>query len=681
MAIGLETNLENSLREQILLARCIAGKKPEMIIVHAVHERKIVFKRRRNSFIEISSFHSDFSGFKLNSGPNFYLDENHACSRETEAETKSSTVQSFEDVSRNDNTGNGYDEKVPLKSISIIRRQLPESILGWPLRPRTISLGEDASRRSKARSMSITEWVMNLPTRSCDTIMQKQSDSNSEETNITLDLKTEDYIVNDGQNSFQVINSYGNESVDRSSNREDEESGLMQEILSEESTQLRLGWPLLRVKTSATSDSLGESEASKMRIANCQSTEATPKSPIDLPFKEVQSSPEKQIRLAAPREQPMKEELVLKLKSSGCKQFRYEELKRATHKFSTENLIGEGGCSDVYKGRLGLGKLVAVKVLKQYKEAWNDFFLEVDIMSSLKHKHITHLIGVCIDDNHLILVYDFLSKGTLEERLQGQSEKSILPWKVRFKVAIAVAEALHYLHSSCLVIHRDVKSSNILLSSDFQPQLSDFGCATWNLKAAGYTISNDIVGTFGYIAPEYFMHGRVSDKTDIYSFGIVLLELLTGKKPISSNSSKGQESLVKWAMPLLESGNLEALVDPKLGEEFDIAQMERTVLAATLCIKQLPRLRPKASQILKLLREEKIEEWMNYYVNDLPESSYEEFDDIHPAIVNRPSSDLSVLVSDDDASSLNILGDTKSVTSIEQSQRFRLKDYLKVRQD
>ncbi|XP_020535412.1 receptor-like cytoplasmic kinase 176 isoform X2 [Jatropha curcas] len=596
MAIGLETNLENSLREQILLARCIAGKKPEMIIVHAVHERKIVFKRRRNSFIEISSFHSDFSGFKLNSGPNFYLDENHACSRETEAETKSSTVQSFEDVSRNDNTGNGYDEKVPLKSISIIRRQLPESILGWPLRPRTISLGEDASRRSKARSMSITEWVMNLPTRSCDTIMQKQSDSNSEETNITLDLKTEDYIVNDGQNSFQVINSYGNESVDRSSNREDEESGLMQEILSEESTQLRLGWPLLRVKTSATSDSLGESEASKMRIANCQSTEATPKSPIDLPFKEVQSSPEKQIRLAAPREQPMKEELVLKLKSSGCKQFRYEELKRATHKFSTENLIGEGGCSDVYKGRLGLGKLVAVKVLKQYKEAWNDFFLEVDIMSSLKHKHITHLIGVCIDDNHLILVYDFLSKGTLEERLQGQSEKSILPWKVRFKVAIAVAEALHYLHSSCLVIHRDVKSSNILLSSDFQPQLSDFGCATWNLKAAGYTISNDIVGTFGYIAPEYFMHGRVSDKTDIYSFGIVLLELLTGKKPISSNSSKGQESLVKWAMPLLESGNLEALVDPKLGEEFDIAQMERTVLAATLCIKQLPRLRPKASQ-------------------------------------------------------------------------------------
>ncbi|OAY50548.1 PTI1-like tyrosine-protein kinase 1 isoform X2 [Manihot esculenta] len=620
-----------------------------MIILQSVHDGRMIFT---------GSLLRQIEGLELNSGPDFDL-ENHSSSREARAsafsEIKSCAIQSSEEFSRNGiaslKDGNVCQKKVTLKSISVIRKELPESNLGWPLLPRTTTLSKEALRKSKARSLSLIERVMNLPTRSFDMTMEKQADSDSAEENISLDAKTEDSNISE------------NKSVDGSSNREDEGRGLLQEIssssvsaLTEESTQFKFGWPLLRIKTSATVDALEES------------TQASPKSQINMPFKEAEA-------LAGIRELPlMKLELFLRLKSSGCKQFSYEELARATHKFSSGNLIGEGGCSNVYKGSLHRDKLVAVKVLKQYKEAWNDFSLEVEIVSSLKHKHITHLLGVCIEDNHLILVYDFLSKGSLEERLKGHNEKSMTPWKVRFKVAIAVAEALNYLHNGCSpsVIHRDVKSSNILLSDDFQPQLSDFGLATWGPKDTAYMSSSDIVGTFGYIAPEYFMHGRVSDKVDVYSFGIVLLELLTGKKPIISKSVEGQESLVMWAMPLLESGKLEALVDPMLFGEFDTVQMQRMVLAATFCIKQSPRLRPKASQILNLLREEKeVREWIKDYVDDLLQSSYEEIDEFSPEFDQKlPRSDSSFLGLDED--------DDSSIRSAEQRQ---LKDYLKEQQD
>ncbi|CAN1127330.1 Protein kinase STUNTED [Linum perenne] len=361
-----------------------------------------------------------------------------------------------------------------------------------------------------------------------------------------------------------------------------------------------------------------------------------------------------------------------------CKLFSHQQLKKATRDFSSESLVGEGGCSSVYKGCLPDGNSVAVKVLKQYKEAWNDFSLEVEIMSSVKHQHITPLIGVCIEEDSLVLVYDFLSNGSLEESLQDDSKKLKLSWDVRFKVAVKVAEALNYLHRECQrpVIHRDVKSSNILLSSDLQPQLSDFGLAIWGPADSTHMINVDLVGTFGYMAPEYFMHGRMSEKVDIYSFGIVLLELISGRKPIITNGSKAQESIVKWAIPLIESGNHKALLDPKLAtDQVDISQMGRMILAASLCIKPSARLRPRAHQIVELLKGEKGErEWISSYINYLTETSNDDEGD-EPLTGNdyKPSFSPSKLEL--------VLNDTAKLESSAKANnkkpRKKLKDYLK----
>ncbi|CAN1836697.1 Protein kinase STUNTED [Linum perenne] len=235
------------------------------------------------------------------------------------------------------------------------------------------------------------------------------------------------------------------------------------------------------------------------------------------------------------------------LKSCTCKWLSYELLQTATSNFHSANLIGKGGCNNVYKGTLEDGKQVAVKIRKSSSpEAKEDFVKEVEIMSSLKNKNITPLVGICIKDSSLISVYHFLNQGSLEGK---NKERSPLTWDLRFSIAVKVAEALNYLHNDASrpVIHRDVKSANILLSDGLEPQLSDFGMAMWAPTASAFVTQPDVVGTFGYLAPEYFMYGKVSDKIDVYAFGVVLLELISGREPIiTSKDSKAQQSLVMW---------------------------------------------------------------------------------------------------------------------------------------
>ncbi|KAK1361423.1 putative receptor-like serine/threonine-protein kinase [Heracleum sosnowskyi] len=307
--------------------------------------------------------------------------------------------------------------------------------------------------------------------------------------------------------------------------------------------------------------------------------------------------------------------------SATCRLFQYEELVLATSKFKPENMIGKGGNSQVYRGRLPDGKELAVKILKHSEDVLKEFVMEIEIITALHHKNIISLFGFCFEENNLLLVYDFLSRGSLEENLHGNRMDPLtfgLP--ERYKVALGVAEALEYLHSTSSkpVIHRDVKSSNILLSDDFEPQLSDFGLATWASTTSSHITCTDVAGTFGYLAPEYFMYGKVNDKIDVFAFGVVLLELLSGKKPISNEYPKGQESLVMWARPVLNGGKFAQILDPSLGSAYDCDLMERMTLAATLCIRRSPRARPHMSLVVKLLQGDvEVVNWARLQVNTL----------------------------------------------------------------
>ncbi|XP_043722080.1 uncharacterized protein LOC122669387 [Telopea speciosissima] len=357
--------------------------------------------------------------------------------------------------------------------------------------------------------------------------------------------------------------------------------------------------------------------------------------------------------------------------SSTCRLFGYQELVSATCNFKPDNLVGKGGSSQVYRGHLPDGKELAVKILKPSENVLKEFVLEIEIITTLHHKNIISLFGLCFEDNNLLLVYDFLSRGSLEDNLHGNGkDKSALGWAERYKVALGVAEALEYLHTGSTenVIHRDVKSSNILLSDDFEPQLSDFGLATWASASSSHITCTDVAGTFGYLAPEYFMYGKVNDKIDVYAFGVVLLELLSGRKPICSDCPKGQESLVMWAKPILEGGKITQLLDPSFGDNYDRDQMERMVLAATLCIRRSPRSRPRISLVLKLLQgDPEVTKWVKLEVN-----ASEEFDAQDEETF--PHSNIQCHLN---VALLDVEDDSLSVSSIEQS--VSLEDYLQGR--
>ncbi|XP_010530898.1 PREDICTED: receptor-like cytosolic serine/threonine-protein kinase RBK1 [Tarenaya hassleriana] len=357
----------------------------------------------------------------------------------------------------------------------------------------------------------------------------------------------------------------------------------------------RPGWPLLR---RAASDIPQARHGRKLSVVHWV---------MSLPerFPQQQNSPNPETSL-------VENQLKGMLRDSS-QWFCYDVLKTATSDFSSENLIGKGGCNKVYKGVLRDGRAVAVKISKSSsKEAMKNFVHEVGIISSLDHQHIAPLLGVCIQENDLISVYNFSSKGNLEENLHGkQKGRHVLSWEERFRIATGLAEALDYLHNRCSkpVIHRDVKSSNVLLSDEFEPQLSDFGFSIWAPTSSRFLIQGDVLGTFGYLAPEYFMYGKVSDKVDVYAFGVVLLELISGRTPISSQTPTGQEkSLVMWAKPVIDKGDAKGLLDRDLSEKFDENQFQRMVLAATLCLSRSATVRPNIREILRLLRGEQEKE-------------------------------------------------------------------------
>nr|XP_043640065.1 probable receptor-like serine/threonine-protein kinase At5g57670 [Erigeron canadensis] len=360
--------------------------------------------------------------------------------------------------------------------------------------------------------------------------------------------------------------------------------------------------------------------------------------------------------------------------SATCRLFQYRELLSATASFKPENMIGKGGNSKVYRGCLPDGKEIAVKILKSSEDVLKEFVLEIEIITALRHQNIISLFGFCFEDNNLLLVYDFLSRGSLEDNLHGNKKNVAFGWSERYKIAVGVAEALVYLHSSCdqTVIHRDVKSSNILLSDDYEPQLSDFGLAKWASTTSSHITCTDVAGTFGYLAPEYFMYGKVTDKIDVYAFGVVLLELLSGRKPISNEYPKGEESLVMWAKPILSSGKFHHLLDKRLVCNYDADQMERMALASTLCIRRAPRARPHMSSVLKLLQGDvEVTKWAKLELDSTGGS------DARLQVLEDEGFSQSNLRSHLNLALLDIEDSSLSMSSVEES--VSLEDYLRGR--
>ncbi|GAB4848804.1 hypothetical protein Ancab_003598 [Ancistrocladus abbreviatus] len=300
---------------------------------------------------------------------------------------------------------------------------------------------------------------------------------------------------------------------------------------------------------------------------------------------------------------------ILPVVKPSWRNFEYAALAAATDNFSPERLLGKGGHAEVYKGSLSDGNAVAVKKLtKESDEAEEeiseeqqtaDFLSELGIIAHIDHPNAAKLVGFSVD-NGLFLVLQLCPQGSLASFLHGS--RGCLEWKKRYKVALGVAEGLSYMHHTCQrrIIHRDIKASNILLAEDFEPLISDFGLAKWLPDKWLHHVVHPIEGTFGYLAPEYFMHGIVDEKTDVYAFGVLLLEIITGRHAIDSS----RQSLVMWAKPLLDSTNVAELVDPGLGNDYDPVEIKRAMYTASMCIRHIPSHRPHMNRVVQLLRGE-----------------------------------------------------------------------------
>ncbi|KAH7302689.1 hypothetical protein KP509_23G083000 [Ceratopteris richardii] len=296
--------------------------------------------------------------------------------------------------------------------------------------------------------------------------------------------------------------------------------------------------------------------------------------------------------------------------SSSKSMFSYADLAAATDGFSNMNMLGEGGFGCVYKGVLPSGQMVAVKQLKSgATQGEREFQAEVEIISRVHHRHLVSLVGFCIADSHRLLVYDFVPNDTLENHLHKRKGRPPLDWPTRLKIASGAARGLAYLHEDCnpRIIHRDIKSANILLDNNFEAQVADFGLAKLT-EDFNTHVTTRVMGTFGYLAPEYASSGKLTEKSDVFSFGVVLLELITGRRSIDVSQPSGQESLVEWARPILtqvqSEEDLEFLVDPSLNGIYNPKEMMRMAEAAAACIRHSAKRRPRMGQVVRALEEE-----------------------------------------------------------------------------
>ncbi|CAA6667805.1 unnamed protein product [Spirodela intermedia] len=308
-----------------------------------------------------------------------------------------------------------------------------------------------------------------------------------------------------------------------------------------------------------------------------------------------------------------------------------DELVEKTDNFGSKCLIGEGSYGRVYYARYDDGKDFAVKKLdaSSEPESNNEFLTQVAIVSRLKHENYVELLGYCVEGNTRLLAYEYATMGSLHDVLhgrkgvQGSQPGPALDWMQRVRIAVDAARGLEYLHEKAqpAVIHRDIRSSNVLLFEDFKAKIADFNLLNQAPDMAARLHSTRVLGTFGYHAPEYAMTGQLTVKSDVYSFGVVLLELLTGRKPVDHTMPRGQQSLVTWATPRLSEDKVKQCVDPRLRGEYPPREWQRSLslslslslsiylsiylslaAVAALCVQYESDFRPNMTIVVKALQ-------------------------------------------------------------------------------
>ncbi|KAI4385549.1 hypothetical protein MLD38_003562 [Melastoma candidum] len=303
------------------------------------------------------------------------------------------------------------------------------------------------------------------------------------------------------------------------------------------------------------------------------------------------------------------------LQSSNLKSFAYSDLKIATRNFRPDSVLGEGGFGSVFKGwvdetsfsptRPGTGMVIAVKKLKlESFQGHREWLAEVNYLGLLHHPHLVRLVGYCLEDEHRLLAYEFMPRGSLENHLfRRGSYFQPLSWSLRLKVALGAAKGLAFLHSS-RVIYRDFKASNVLLDSKYNAKLSDFGLAKDGPMGDKSHVSTRIMGTRGYAAPEYLATGHLTSKSDIYSFGVVLLEMLSGRRVVDKNRPPGEHNLVEWAKPYLASKKkVFRAMDSRLEGQYTMEESHKVASLASRCLSMDANCRPSMDEVVMHLEE------------------------------------------------------------------------------
>ncbi|XP_010453085.1 PREDICTED: L-type lectin-domain containing receptor kinase IX.1-like isoform X3 [Camelina sativa] len=310
-------------------------------------------------------------------------------------------------------------------------------------------------------------------------------------------------------------------------------------------------------------------------------------------------------------------------RGAGPRRFTYKDLASAANNFSDDRKLGEGGFGEVYKGYLNaLDMMVAIKKFAGgSKQGKREFITEVKIISSLRHRNLVQLIGWCHEKDEFLMIYEFMPNGSLDAHLFGK--KPHLAWPVRCKITIGIASALLYLHEEWeqCVIHRDIKASNVMLDSNFNAKLGDFGLARLMDHELGPQTTG-LAGTFGYMAPEYISTGRASKESDVYSFGVVTLEIVTGRKSVDPRQGKmePETSLVEKVWDLYGKGEVITIIDEKLRNDgFDEKQAECLMIVGLWCTHPDRNSRPSIKQAIQVLN---LEAPLPHLPNKMPVATY-----------------------------------------------------------